>query len=168
MRDKQAEKRYLKERGKGKSIRKAAKAAGVPLRTAARAEGDPKLKSEMAQALEKVGATKEKIALTVLEAMDATKVISANVVRGRSDSLADEKDGMADAHSMTKDFVDVPDFQARIKAAELAGKFRGDFTEKVEHSGEINHNVNFTDRLETARKRASEALKRGASGSNHK
>jgi hypothetical protein len=37
---------------------------------------------------------------------------------------------MADAHSMTKDFVDVPDYQARIKAAELAGKFRGDFIER--------------------------------------
>jgi hypothetical protein len=125
MRDKVAEKRYLRERAKGKPQNKAAKAAGISRRTAIRADKDPRIQSAMAKALDKVGCTEEKIATTVFEALDATKVISANVV-------AKSGDGMADANSMTKDFVDVPDFQARIKAAELAGKFRGDFVERSE------------------------------------
>lgn len=134
MRDKEKETAYIKARAKGKSIRKAAKAAKVSTATAVRAEADPRIKSEMAVALEKAGATKDKIAQTVLEAMDATKVISANIVinQGKKGATANEQDGMKPADGMTKDFVDVPDYQARIKAAELAGKFRGDFVEKSE------------------------------------
>ena len=160
MRDKEALKRYTKERVvKGKSIRRAAKAAGVPVATAARAE--PLVKNAMAKALASVGCTEKKIATTVFEALDATKVISATVVRGKPDSLADEKDSMADANSMTKDFIDVPDFQARIKAAELAGKFRGDFIERVEHSGGVDI-INHSERIMSARK-AKESLLRSRS-----
>lgn len=130
---------YVKQRVKGKSIRKAAKASGVPVRTACRIEKDPQVKSAMARALEKVGCTDKKIATTVLEALDATKVISANIIinQGKKNATADEQDGMKPADVNTKDFVDVPDYQARIKAAELAGKFRGDFVEKseVKHTG---------------------------------
>jgi len=137
MRDKEAEKRYLKERAKGASQRKAAARAGIHRATAIRAEHDPRILSAMARALEKAGCTEDKIAEVVYRNLDATKVISANVIRGKPDSLADEKDGMADAHSMTKDFIDVPDGPTQLKAAELAGKFRGDFIERVEHSGDV-------------------------------
>lgn len=140
MRDKAKEKAYLKERAKGKSIRKAAAAAGVAKATAFRAEADPRIRSEMAIALEKAGATKEKIAATILAAMDANKVISANVI-------AKSGDGMADANSMTKDFVEVEDHPTRLKASELAGKFRGDFIERqeVEHSGSVTMAVEVVD-----------------------
>lgn len=141
MRDKEAEKRYLKERAKGASQRKAAKRAGISRPTAVRAEKDPRIKTAMALALERAGCTEDKIAEVVYRNMDATKVISANVIRGKSDSLADEKDGMADAHSMTKDFINVPDGPTQLKAAELAGKFRGDFIEKHEHSGSIGFDL---------------------------
>ena len=134
MRDKAAQKRYTAERAKGKSIRKAAAAAKVSSATAFRAERDPAVKSAMARALERVAGGErkfeDKLASTVIDALDATKVISANVI-------APHGEGMADAHGTTKDFIDVPDFQARIKAAELAGKFRGDFLDRVEHSGEV-------------------------------
>jgi hypothetical protein len=123
MRDKSKQKVYLKERVKGNSIRKAAAAANVSRKTAERAEKDPEIKSAMRRALDKVGADDKKIARTVFEGLDATKVISANIINQAGD-------GHADANSMTKDFIDVPDYQSRIKAAELAGKFRGDFIER--------------------------------------
>lgn len=91
------------------------------------------MQSEMARALEKAGVTSDRIARKVADLMDAKKVVSA--VAGK------------DAGAGTVDFVDVPDNQVQLKAAELAGKFRGDFTEKVEHSGQIAvvETVNFSD-----------------------
>lgn len=150
MQDKIKEKKYMRERVKGKSMRKAAEASGVSLPTAFRTEKDPRFKSAMAAALDRAGANEDKIAKTVCEALDANKVISANIINQGGD-------GMADAHSQTKDFIDVPDHQVRIKAAELAGKFRGDFIERVQHSGSID--MNYADRLELARRRAQEKIK---------
>lgn len=158
MRDKEAQRKYITQRVKGNSTRKAAKEAGISHATAMRAEKDPRIKSAMAKALDKVGCTEKKIAQTVLEALDATKVISANIVR--KGATASERDGMKDADENTKDFVDVPDFQARIKAAELAGKFRGDFIEKqqVEHSGSVSHVVEVVDYSKTVRPKQSGAI----------
>jgi len=148
---------YVRERAKGKTIRKAAKIAGISPTTGVTLEKrDPAFRSEMHAALDKIGCTAEKIATTVLESLDATKVISANVIRGKPDSIADQKDGMKEADEYTKDFVDVPDYAVRCKAAELAGKFRSDFVERVEHSGGIE--FNYSDRLEAAKKRSVEAL----------
>lgn len=149
MRDKVKEKRYLKERViNKKSIRKAAEASGVNERTAFRAEADPRIKSAMAKALERAGATEDKIAQVVARNLDAQKVISANIINKSGE-------GMKDADSMTKDFIEVPDGTVQLKAAELAGKFRSDFIERVQHSGSID----FTDRLEQARKRATDAVR---------
>jgi DNA-binding XRE family transcriptional regulator len=125
MRDKEAQKKYLKERVKGASQRKAAKRAGVSRATALRAEKDPVIKTAMAKALDKAGATEDKIAEVVCRNLDAQKVISANIINKSGD-------GMAAAHSQTKDFIEVPDCMAQLKAAELAGKFRQDFIEKEE------------------------------------
>ena len=117
---------YVRERAKGKTIRKAAKIAGISPTTGVTLEKrDPAFRSEMHAALDKIGCTAEKIAQTVHRNLDAQKVISANVI-------AKSGDEMADAHSMTKDFVEVPDNMAQLKAAELAGKFRSDFIERSE------------------------------------
>jgi len=64
---------------------------------------------------------------TYLECMTATKVISANII-------AKNGEGMADANSMTKDFVDVPDYPTRLKAADSVTKLKGYMVD--------NHNVN--------------------------
>ena len=152
----QQKKVYAKERAKGASIRKAAEKAKINKNTGLALEQSAIVKSEMHAALDKIGCTAEKIATTVLESLDATKVISANVIRGKPDSIADQKDGMKEADEYTKDFVDVPDYAVRCKAAELAGKFRSDFVERVEHSGGIE--FNYSDRLEAAKKRSVEAL----------
>ena len=126
----QQKKVYAKERAKGASIRKAAAKAKIDKNTGLALEKSSIVKSEMHAALDKIGCTAEKIAQTVHRNLDAQKVISANII-------AKSGDEMADAHSMTKDFVEVPDNMAQLKAAELAGKFRSDFVEKVEHSGTV-------------------------------
>lgn len=141
MRDPVKKAKYLKERVvKRKSIRKAAKSAGISVATAARAEKDPAIQNAMARALEKAGATEDKIAEVVARNLDAQKVISANII-------AKGGEGMADAHGMTKDFIEVPDGAVQLKAAELAGKFRGDFIEKkqVEHVGGVRLITNVKD-----------------------
>lgn len=60
----------------------------------------------------------DKILTTIAEALDANKPISCNVI-------CQSADGMADAHSMTKDFVDVPDWANRLKAADMASRLKG-------------------------------------------
>ena len=60
------------------------------------------------------------------EGMEANKVISANII-------APGGDGMADAHSMTKDFIDVPDHPTRIKAADSVSKLKGLIIDKSQH-----------------------------------
>ena len=52
------------------------------------------------------------------EGMEANKVISANVI-------APNGEGMKDANSMTKDFIEVPDHPTRIKAADSVSKLKG-------------------------------------------
>jgi len=63
---------------------------------------------------------------TYRDAMEADKVISANVI-----NLAG--DGMQDAHSMTKDFIEVPDFPTRLKAADSVAKLKGLVQERTVH-----------------------------------
>lgn len=132
MRDKIAQKKYITERAKGKSTRKAAKAAGISHATAMRAEKDPHIKTAMTLALERAGCTEDKIAEVITRNLDAQKVISANIIRNKNSPISDDQDGMKDADENTKDFVEVPDGPTQLKAAELAGKFRQDFVERTE------------------------------------
>lgn len=60
------------------------------------------------------------------EGMEANKVISANVI-------APNGEGMADDHSMTKDFIEVPDHPTRIKAADSVSKLKGLIVDKSQH-----------------------------------
>jgi hypothetical protein len=60
------------------------------------------------------------------EGMEANKVISANVI-------APNGEGMADDHSMTKDFIEVPDHPTRIKAADSVAKLKGLIVDKSQH-----------------------------------
>lgn len=60
------------------------------------------------------------------EGMEANKVISANVI-------APNGEGMADDHSMTKDFIEVHDHPTRIKAADSVAKLKGLIVDKSQH-----------------------------------
>lgn len=71
-----------------------------------------------AKCLRKSGASLLKTYKRVAEGLDATKTISANVI-------APDGEGMADAHSMTKDFIDVPDFKERRESSKLCLQLHG-------------------------------------------
>lgn len=73
--------------------------------------------------LDRAGITDDFIAKTMKEGMEAIKPISA--VNGK------------DAGEASMDFIDVPDWQARLKATELATKAKGHLKDKIEHSGEV-------------------------------
>lgn len=65
------------------------------------------------------------------EILDATKIISATIINSQGD-------GMADAHSMTKDFIDVPDYPTQLKANDSISKLKGYLVER--QLGDINFN----------------------------
>lgn len=88
------------------------------------------VKKAIEEALENSGITDELLTNKLKEGLDATKVISANVI-------APDGEGMADANSMTKDFIDVPDFPTRHKYLETGLKLKGHLS---------NHKVDVTVR----------------------
>lgn len=59
------------------------------------------------------------------ECLNATKVISAMVI-------APNGEGMKDANSMTRDFVEVPDFITRLKANDSISKLKGHLVDRSE------------------------------------
>jgi len=60
-----------------------------------------------------------------LECLNATKCISAMVI-------APNGEGMKDANSMTKDFVEVPDYPTRLRANDSISKLKGHLIERSE------------------------------------
>lgn len=68
----------------------------------------------------------ERQANKYLECLDATKVISANVI-------ASGGEGMADANSMTRDFIDVPDYAVQLKTNDSISKLKGYVVDKSQH-----------------------------------
>lgn len=60
------------------------------------------------------------------ELLGATKVISANVI-------SPSGEGMKDANSMTKDFIDVPDYAVQLKANDSISKLKGYVVDKSQH-----------------------------------
>ena len=76
------------------------------------------LKDVVKTLMEAKGLTLGKIIDVVNDGAEANKVISAMVVNKKGD-------GMKEANSMTKDFVEVPDHPTRLKAAEIASKWLG-------------------------------------------
>lgn len=86
---------------------------------------EPRVRATFAQLLAEV-VPDDFHAKTYREAMEATKVISANVI-------AINGEGMADANSQTKDFIDVPDYAVRLKAADSVAKLKGYIQDRTVH-----------------------------------
>jgi hypothetical protein len=87
-------------------------------------------KSGFVQTLERAGMTDEKLAEKAVAGLDAQKVISAMVVYGKPDGSPGEK--MTDAGGMTKDFIEVDDWDAQHKFLTTGLKLKGHLKEKVE------------------------------------
>jgi len=72
------------------------------------------------------------IAKTHKEAFEATKTISAKIINSK---------GSQEANSQTDDFIDVPDWQTRMKATELGYKLRGRLIDKNIIAGDEDHPI---------------------------
>ena len=88
----------------------------------------------MSDAFEQVGITDTYLAKHAQEGMNATKIISATII-------AKSGDGLKDADSMSKDFIEVPDWQARHRYYETVCKMSDRVKDKVEHSGIPGTNI---------------------------
>jgi len=76
------------------------------------------LRLEMPEFLEEMGLSDHHLVKKLKAGLDATKVISCNII-------AKDGEGMADAHSVTKDFIDVEDYPTRHKYLKTALKLKG-------------------------------------------
>lgn len=126
----------------GMNLTNAAIAAGYS-RKYAMAKGtkiDRLIRVELESAFEQAGLTDKAIVEHALEGLKATKAISCNVI-------AQNGEGMKDANSMTKDFVDVPDWQARHKYFETILKLTGKLKDKplIDLSEHKTYNVTKID-----------------------
>lgn len=86
--------------------------------------------------LDKEGINDTYLAKKLKEGLEATKVISANIIEIKSDdpTVKEKK-----AHSRTMDFIDVPDLNTRYKYLMLAFELRGHI--KRGASGDTGHKV---------------------------
>jgi hypothetical protein len=114
----------------GKTQQEAGIAAGLSSKSArsqvAQILANPNVKNALIHEMEKLGMTNDFLAGHHKQLIEGTKVISAMVIAPGSGS------DLADAGSLTKDFIEVPDLVAKAKGLELAYKLKGLFTEKHE------------------------------------
>lgn len=122
-------KKIVKAVVEGKTIRQAGIEAGLSPKTAEQQVSgilkEPEVCATFAQLLNKV-IPDDYQARKYQEQLEATKVISANVINIAGD-------GMADAHSMTKDFIEVPDYPTQLKANDSISKLKGHLMERTVH-----------------------------------
>jgi len=133
------ERKFIKGLAAGLTPTEAMRQAGYSEATSIAKAGlkvkESRVQASIQEMMEKRGLTKDKLLDKLNEGLDATKVISANVV-------ATGGEGMADAHGTTKDFIEVPDFMARHKYVDTSLKLGDHYpTEKVEHSGGVEITV---------------------------
>lgn len=114
-------KKIIKSIQKGKTLKQAGIDAGLSSKTAD-VQVCQILKEPSFQELLSKVCPENFHSQTYRDCMEATKVISANVIA---------PEGMADAHGTTKDFIDVPDYATRLKAADSVSKLKGYISEKV-------------------------------------
>jgi len=130
------ERKFIKNLAHGMFQKDAAIKAGYSPGTAealaSRKIKEPQVVTAMQQALEKHGISDDRLADVIKNGIDANKVISANVI-------SENGEGMKDANSMTKDFVEVPDWQSRHRFVDTALKLKNSYpAEQVEHTGQVD------------------------------
>lgn len=115
--------KLVKGISEGKRANAAAKDAGLNPKYAYGVLKEPHVKDALAKLMDRVGLSDTKVFQAHAEMLKANRAVSA--VTGK------------DAGAGTVDFIDVPDWQARGKAIDMAHKIKGRYVEKVEHSGVI-------------------------------
>ncbi len=87
--------------------------------------GKTRVVQAIAELMDEMGLTDRRLLETLKDGLEANKVISANVIMPSGE-------GMKDAGSMTKDFIEVPDHDARHKFMTTGLKLRGHLKDKVD------------------------------------
>lgn len=80
------------------------------------------------KALKEAGIELNKVFKVIAAGMEATKVISCNVI-------APSGEEMLEAHGTTKDFIDVVDYKERRESAKLCAQLLGEFKDSKESEG---------------------------------
>lgn len=138
------ERKFIKGLMEGKTPSQAMREAGYTESTA-RVKSSAKvaeLQPTIQALMEKRGLTDNRFLEVLERGLESTKVISCNIV-------AVDKEGMKDADSMTKDFIDVPDFATQHKYMETGLKLKGHLRDKLD----VTLTDNLSDRLRDARER---------------
>jgi phage terminase small subunit len=122
-------KKVIKAVLEGKTLQQAGIIAGyapqAAYQQAAKTLQNPTIASKLLAEMEKNGMDDAYLSVKLRALIEGTKVIAANIFTGSGPDLAD-------ANSMTKDFVEVPDNVALGKGLEIACKIKGVFSEKRE------------------------------------
>ncbi len=113
------ERKLIKGLAAGLTPTEAMRQAGYSENTAKGKAGqkvaESRIQASIQEMMEERGLTKNKLLCKLEQGLEATKVISANVV-------APSGEGMSDAHGTTKDFIEVPDFATQHKFLDTALK----------------------------------------------
>ena len=137
-------KKIIKALAEGKTNQQAGVEAGLSPKTAAdqvsQIISEPKTRSEFQKLLDDAVPDSE-LATKYKALLESKKCISAMVV-------ASSGEGMKDANSMTRDFVEVDDCAVQLKAADSISKLKGHLVEKP-----TNIVINIAEELEAARQR---------------
>ena len=119
-------KKIIKAIAEGKTRKDAGIDVGLSPKTAesqvSQILSEPKVREAFKDLLDKV-ISDDYQASKYKEGLEATKVISANVI-------ASNGEGMADANSMTKDFIEVPDYPTQLRANDSISKLKGYLSDK--------------------------------------
>jgi DNA-binding CsgD family transcriptional regulator len=114
----------------GKTTMEAGLLAGLSPRTAdnqvSQILSEPKTQNTLLAAMVAHGMDDAYFANHHKQLIEGTKVISANIIVPGSGT------DLKDAGSMTKDFIEVPDFQAKAKGLDMAYKLQGRYIDKKE------------------------------------
>ncbi len=114
----------------------AAIAAGYSHNAARQACRIEKNLGEMSDYLQRAGLTDKKISELLMEAIAANKVVGylhqyKKLANGSVDKAEPDE-------AVSNEFIEVPDWQVRLKAMELAANLAGKIKNKLEHSGTIH------------------------------
>lgn len=126
------ERKTIKGIVKGKPVSRAMRDAGYTPKTASVkcVEKAKKFAPTIQALMEKRGLTDDRLLDVLDDGLKANKVISCNIV-------ALDKEGMKDADSMTKDFIDVEDHPTRHKFLDTALKLKGHMKDNEDKNQQI-------------------------------
>ena len=95
-----------------------------------------KVDISVTELLDKMGVTDAYLNDKLNEGLEASKVISVVPIPPKKNKTG--TGDLPDANEKSIDFIDVPDFNVRVKYLDMAYKLKGAYApEKVEHSGQL-------------------------------